>query len=219
MVKKRGYIILAVFLIIFASVNLYLFFNKGSASYQNISGRFIEDIPKMPWNLNISIIAFVAQWIILLIVALVAYVRFMKKRKEEHVQLSYSRIKNKITRSETDLDILYNLLKEKKRLRIGLIAKTFKIKKENALEWGKILENYKLAIIEYPTFSEPEIRLFEKEKDETEKQKEREQEKKREEKDKQEKSENNVDKEHKEKTKTHKKHKTHKAAHKKSNKR
>jgi|SRR3989344_2371304 len=164
MVKTRGYALTAIFLLFFSGLNIYFFVNKGRVSYSNISGNFIQEIPRLPLNINISIIAFVGQWIILLIVAILAYLKFIKAKKEEHVNITYNRIKNKKTRSETDLDILYNLLLEKKKLSLGLISRTFHVKKDTALEWGKILENNNLARIEYPTFNEPEIRLLEKEK-------------------------------------------------------
>jgi hypothetical protein len=43
-------------------------------------------------------------------------------------------------------------------LKISVIAKAFGISKDQALEWGKILENQNLASVEYPAFSEPEIK-------------------------------------------------------------
>ena len=65
--------------------------------------------------------------------------------------------------SETDLDVLYKLLKEKGKLRISTIAKAFKVDKDLAMEWGKTLEEGKLAIIDYPRFSGPVIKLVKRE--------------------------------------------------------
>lgn len=64
--------------------------------------------------------------------------------------------------SETDLDVLYKLLKEKNKLRISSIAKAFKIDKALAMEWGKTLEEGGLAVIDYPRFSGPVLKLQKK---------------------------------------------------------
>lgn len=74
-----------------------------------------------------------------------------------------TQITRKKTRSETNLDVFYNLLKDKKSLSIKTVAKLFKVSREKALEWAKILENHELVTIEYPTFSVPEVKINEKE--------------------------------------------------------
>ena len=164
MVKKRGFTIISGIVLILALTNLFLFFNKDGTSYATISGKFIEEVPELPFDLNISLIAFVIQWIVLLLIIITAYVHFLKHRKdEEYVKRDYSLLKQKKTKSKTDLDILYNLLQNKKILSTKTISELFGISKEKALEWAKILENRKLAIIEYPTFNDPEVRTYEKE--------------------------------------------------------
>ena len=65
--------------------------------------------------------------------------------------------------SETDLDVLYKLLKEKNTIRISTIAKAFKIDQDLAMEWGKTMEDAKLALIDYPRFSGPVLKLVTKE--------------------------------------------------------
>jgi len=162
--KKRGLITIIIFILIFSTVNLFLFSNKNSFSYSSISGKFIKEPINLPEGITISKIAFAIQWVILLIILIFAYVRFRKHQKEEKIRINLSEIKRKKSRSETELDILYNLLKEKKKLRIKTIARVFKIPKEKALDWGKILENSELVKIEYPAFSDPEVKLNEKEK-------------------------------------------------------
>ena len=63
----------------------------------------------------------------------------------------------------TDLDTLYNLLKEKDNLRISTIRKIFKIDKDLAMEWGKTLEEGGLAVIDYPRFSGPILKIKKRE--------------------------------------------------------
>jgi len=163
---KKGFIFILVFVLVFSAINLYLFYNQegvSGVSYSSISARVIkgDSTPKLPLNLSLSTLAFTLQWIILLIIVFIAYLKFLKSKKEQHLKISYEEIKKKKKKSETDIDYLYRILKDKKKLGIDLIAKTFKINKEKALEWSKILENYGLATIEYPAFSEPELRVKE----------------------------------------------------------
>ena len=67
------------------------------------------------------------------------------------------------SRPETDIDILYKMLKEKKVLRLISVTKLFKINEATAIEWFEILEESNLGEIKYPTFGSPRIILIEKE--------------------------------------------------------
>lgn len=165
MVKKRGLTIVGIFIVIFAGLNIYLFYNRGGPSYSSMSGMFIKEVPSLPLHLDISTIAFILQWVVLLAIAFVAYAKFLKHKNEEKITINFNQLKIKKPKSGTDLDVLYNLLQEKKKIGVNTIAKLFKIPKEKALEWGKILENQELVIIEYPAFSDPEVKLNEKEKE------------------------------------------------------
>jgi len=162
MEKKRGIAITAVMVLILSSLNLFLFFNKKGPSYSSLSGMFVQEIPELPLNMDISLVAFVGQWIILLLIIILTYTKFLKHKKNEVTKGDYNAVKQKKTKAGTDMDVLYNLLKNKKRLNTKAVSELFKIPKEKALEWAKILENHDLAIVEYPTFSDPEIILNEK---------------------------------------------------------
>ena len=92
------------------------------------------------------------------------YFRFLGGRKTENLKSEYNELKNKKSKVKTDLDTLYLLLKNKKKLNIDSISKTFGVTNEKALEWAKILENSDLVKVEYPAFSSPEVKINEKEK-------------------------------------------------------
>lgn len=98
------------------------------------------------------------QWGVLIILLLYAAFRDkgITRDKKELNSINLSQVSKQ---SETDLDVLYKLLKEKGKLRISTIAKVFKIDKELAMEWGKTMEEGKLAVIDYPRFSGPVIKL------------------------------------------------------------
>lgn len=59
----------------------------------------------------------------------------------------------------TSLDALYNLLLEKKIMKVEDIASHFDVSKELVIEWGKILEAGELATISNPRIGKPIIKL------------------------------------------------------------
>ncbi|NPE26914.1 hypothetical protein HNV12_02840 [Methanococcoides sp. SA1] len=83
-------------------------------------------------------------------------------RKKKTIS-KYNFIKGKLGKSRTDLDTLYEILKQKKTIDIIDIEKTFNVDSDVAFEWAKILENGNLAIIDYPRFRKPTLKLVEKE--------------------------------------------------------
>jgi len=83
-----------------------------------------------------------------------------KKAEEEEKKL-IRKIKDLPEGYQTDIDILYKMLIEKKRLKMGEIASNFGITAAQAEEWARILEEYKLAKIHYPLFGDAELILVE----------------------------------------------------------
>ncbi len=155
MPRKSGTILMGLFVVLFSGVNMYFYFNRDNPR-SPISGAAISELPL---GINMSVFAFILQWVILLMVVLFAYMKFLKHRKEEEEKVANFIIPQPKSRSETNIDIFYNLLKEKKSLSTGAIAKAFKIPKETALEWAKILEDHEMINIEYPAFSDPEVMI------------------------------------------------------------
>ncbi len=170
MVKKGGLITVIAIVIVLASVNVFLFVSKGQMSYVGISGNVIDELPELPFNLTLPTTLFIIQGLILIIILLFTYSKFLKHKKEIITKQDYNIIKEKKTKSETDMDVLYHLLKSRKKINIGSISRIFNISKEKALEWAKTLENYELVNIEYPAFTDPEVKINEKESENIEKQ-------------------------------------------------
>ena len=160
--KKTTLVIVGLIVIILAALNVHLFMNKSVSSYASISGYYLKEFPELPFGLNLSAIAFIIQWIVLLFIAIYTYSKFIQHKKSEQLKINFHIIRGNLSKSSTDLDLFYNLLKEKKSLTMGSISKLFNIPKEKAIEWAKILENHELATIEYPAFSDPEVRINEK---------------------------------------------------------
>jgi Ca2+/Na+ antiporter len=146
---------------IYSNVSVY------AANFLNLLSQYLINImEKLPWEIDMSLLVFILQWIVLFLVVLVIVIKIVKHRKKVNEVASSKEIIPKKSKSETDLDILYNMLKKNKSLSIKAISKIFKISREKALDWSKILENHDLVTIEYPTFDIPEVKINEKEKKE-----------------------------------------------------
>jgi len=154
--KKRELTLALAVIIAFAALNMLLFYNN---ILPKTSGMSINELPKVFKNPDTSVIAFFIQWVLIFFLFVIAVVRYTQRSKDEKVIINYEEKIVKLQKAETDIDLLYSILKEKKKIKIGAICKIFKITKEKALEWGKILESNNLAVINYPAFSDPEIEI------------------------------------------------------------
>ncbi len=67
--------------------------------------------------------------------------------------------KSFLKKTYTPLDSMYELIKEKRKLKLYEISKKFKLSKEKSLEWCKILENEGIIKINYSAFSEPDVEI------------------------------------------------------------
>jgi len=190
MVKKRGLVVVVMFVLALVSADLY-FFKKSDSSHFALSGMVIEKIPEIfsGLDLNFPLFALIVAIVVIILIIFILYRRFLKNKENKKSKNDYQIIKQKKTKAGTDLDVLYNLVKTKKIIGIGTISHIFNISKEKSLEWAKILENHNLVIIEYPTFSDPKVKIAMREAEENSEIKEEKKENKKEEIKKNEKSE------------------------------
>ncbi len=68
------------------------------------------------------------------------------------------KITAKLIKHETDLDKAYNLIQEKKAVKLSEISTRFRITKKQTEDWAAILEKHGLIDIYYPLLGEPELR-------------------------------------------------------------
>lgn len=112
-----------------------------------------SNYPQIP---IISKIVLILEWFIVITIVTFTFVRqkinLKKEIKSLNVHKNYGKSKTK-----TDLDVLYSILKEKKHLKLSTVSKVFKIDKDKVMEWCRILESGNLAEINYPGVGEPEI--------------------------------------------------------------
>ncbi len=109
---------------------------------------------------SLSTIIIVGEWLLLIVVLMFSFMseRLSLRKEQENIKS----IKLTHEKSKTELDMLYDLLKEKKHLQLATISKLFKVSEETVHEWAKILESGELATIYYPRLGEPELRIKEK---------------------------------------------------------
>ncbi len=65
---------------------------------------------------------------------------------------------------KTDIDVLYDLVKNKGRVKISALAKTFNVDKKTIEDWAEMLEEHGLLKIHYPAIGEAELMIPKKEK-------------------------------------------------------
>ena len=137
---------------------------------KGITGRVSFDIPTNFSQLETThIIVLAVEWILVTIIIIVVLVKGkmrLSKDIKDTRDITRHGVQFKKERQETDLDLLYKLLKEKKVLRLAVISGVFGVGRSTALEWARILEAGDLATIRYPTVGDPKILLNEGEKSE-----------------------------------------------------
>jgi Mg2+/Co2+ transporter CorB len=159
--KSLVWVILVVVIGLIALTHTFLHFSIYLSSTGKISGfAFLEQnsMVKTPKFQPISLVVIVFEWILLFAVIIRG-----RSSKQTLSAGDLSRIvserKSHESVSKTDMDVLYDLLKDKKELSISQIAKAFKIDKSVAMEWSNMLEESNLATIEYSKMGEPSVRI------------------------------------------------------------
>lgn len=167
MIKEEKPIFFRVFLVIFMiflmslgiwGYNLGIRFNFSNG----LIGNSIKDVVvNAKENLTpLSKILIIAQWFLLFLALFFVYFKDkgIKRRNNELIGIDFEAIKKKST---TDIDSLYEILKQRKKIGMGTISTRFKISRELAMEWSRILEMSNLAMIDYPGFGEAVLTLKE----------------------------------------------------------
>ena len=155
--EKPGFfklLILAGFIFL-ANIGFFAYKYRGNFSGYAIS----EGIVKTYTGISpLSKILFASQWIAIFIALIFMLFRDKKliSRTSDIKAINLKRVSGK---SATDLDALYSILQEKKKLKISTISKAFSINEDTAFEWCKILESGNLAVIDYPGVGEPVVKI------------------------------------------------------------
>jgi len=163
-IKKRGSgIFVKIVLVTFAFflVNAGFVFYANQDTFSNgMTGLVVGDVVKGTFtNLNISqkIVLFVQVFVLVLIVFFILLVGIRGRGIKK--ELSRQEVSVGSKKYETDIDILHNILKRKKKIHLSSIARAFRVDKETAMDWCRTLESSRLGSIEYPVLGEPYIKL------------------------------------------------------------
>ncbi len=171
--KKR--VFFSVILLFIVATFNYFFFKKLPLHLLLLIANFKEQTLET----KILTLSFFIQWFLVFLIIFIGFIRHLRNKKIQRMvsktPLPEKKVSSKII--NTEMDNFYELLKIDKKMTISSIAAKFKIQKEIALEWAKILENQNLATIEYPAFGEPRVKEYISEKDTKEKEETNEKEK------------------------------------------
>ncbi len=113
------------------------------------------------WDLYFSSDVFmIVQWGLLLFI-LFWGIGLVLKNREKSKDVQVLDVKSFRRKNKTDLDVLYDILKKRREIRLPSVCQAFNVSNEVAMEWGKILESGNLAVVDYPGFGDPVIILRE----------------------------------------------------------
>jgi len=160
MESKRGnFLFIKLFLvfmiIVLINLGFLIYKNPKIISFKTTGFSIRENLSEVYYSLSSNMKLFLlAQWIILMFV--IIYIIFQIKKSKKNIQIKINKTPEK---NKTDLDLLYEIIQEKKEIPFSLIPNAFNVSKEIAMEWCKILESGELISIEYNPFGEPIIKI------------------------------------------------------------
>jgi len=83
---------------------------------------------------------------------------FKHKAKPGPELIEYRKPSNKLT---TEVDDMLQIVSEKKKIRIDVLAKKMGVTEDKVEEWANMLEEQGFVSIHYPAFGKPEVRIGE----------------------------------------------------------
>ena len=153
--------VILVMVVILIANSVALFYRYGDSSMGFTGAAISENATKIFTGMSGQVKIFlIAQWSILSILVLAVLIRDSRVRRRNK-EVSGINLEKMSSGSKTDMDTLYKILKDKKQVRISTIRKSFKIDKDTAMQWSKILESGNLAVVDYSSAEEPVLKLVE----------------------------------------------------------
>ena len=160
--KKRGIffkVFLGVMVILVLNIAFFIYSSGTFQINQGLTGFAARDLVDYSSKMNTNTKTFlIVQWVFLILVLISVYIKDLKNLKENTTKGEVL-FKKQTGQSKTDLDSLYATLQEKKAFKVSTIVKSFKVSKDVAMEWCKILESANLATVEYPNLGGPVLKL------------------------------------------------------------
>ena len=158
-----------VFIVVLLIGNIAAFFSEyGFRVSGNVIGIFTADLALF----RFQSMAFIFQWIsIISLMAIAAWenrqistlpesiTQKLAGPKISKVEMINLKEFSNSKKSSTDIDVLHAVIQKKGSVKISIIAATFNVSRETALEWSKILESHGLASIHYKVFGDAELTI------------------------------------------------------------
>lgn len=175
MVEKKKLKFVFVFLVMIGVMHLFFHFfifgegffalgSRGILGYNLIDGSVLENLKARasPIQGSSSAILLIIEWVLIIffIVFFTILRRVENKKEVESLNIGKEKIEKSWTK--TDLDNLYEVLKERKSLKLSTISKVYSVDKDIVMSWGRALETANLVRVEYPLFGEPSFIYIEK---------------------------------------------------------
>ncbi len=167
---KKQVIKLVVSLLTIAVIahTFYSFYSQNNFNLSGISGKAIsEDIndesPIMSFKHRIVL---AGEWLLIISILIVSLIKAKMEMHPVENEI-FTKLKNSKGIARTDLDLMYELTKEKKSIKINTLANYFKVEDKTIIEWARILEEASLVSLNYPAVGEPHIVLNEEVKNGT----------------------------------------------------
>ena len=107
----------------------------------------------------ISSVIIIGEWSLLIILAVFALIQQKDHSKKEGVSIELKKYQK--DSSKTDIDILYEILQQRKSISLATIEKTFDVDKRTVMSWCETLESSNLAKIQYPRMGGADLVLDE----------------------------------------------------------
>lgn len=142
----------------------YTFYSKNEQGFNSgLSGNVVtEDADKVAdvYLKTKDKFILVSEW--LLVISLMV-ISVMKSKLEIKVtdEITITSKKTRLGISKTDIDSMYEIILEKKAIKVGALAKYFKVDNLTILEWGRVLEEAKLIKVHYPAMGDPVLLINE----------------------------------------------------------
>tara|TARA_Y100000034_G_scaffold113315_1_gene148199 strand:- start:2828 stop:3571 length:744 start_codon:yes stop_codon:yes gene_type:complete len=123
-----------------------------------ISLDFLQIRQSLP-RLGLFSLIFLGLELAILILIVISIRHKRKKAIANPAQLPYlkQKIAQKRSKEKTDIDILYEALQEKEKIKISTVSRAFEIERDLAIDWGKALESANLVTIGYSNIKDPEL--------------------------------------------------------------
>lgn len=137
------------------------FFENGVSGF-SIGGFTVGEEKTGAYSAAVSIsqTAVIVEWLAILFIFALVYTRNRIEFSKEMKSLQSEKA-GVDARAKTDLDKLYELLKNKKRISFSAVRKVFDVDEELVKSWAETLKSGNLAGVDYPRIGGPELVLLE----------------------------------------------------------